>query len=239
VEGLALVGELAAGIAHEIRNPMASISGSIQMMKEGLAKDDVNSRLMDIVLREINRLNGMISDFLVFARPRDLKPQTCDLNQLVDDSLELFRNSQHWRKKVCVQTELGQDVTLHSDPEQIKQILWNLYLNAVEAMPRGGTLYVMTGLRDEGGLKRQGNGQVQILVRDTGEGFSERALAHLFTPFYTTKEKGSGLGLATVKRIVDTLRGNIQGSNHPRGGAQVTVSLPRRLSGAGALKAAA
>jgi len=229
VEGLALVGELAAGIAHEIRNPMASISGSIQMLKESLEMDDVKAKLMDIMLREINRLNTLVSDFLLFARPKPSSVQTVDLNQLILDSLELFRNSAKWTDKIRVETRFHGSMNIESDPEQIKQVLWNLFLNAVEAMKGGGVLSVSTEFVDSAEPQEAQRKLVQIIFRDTGEGFTSKALQFLFTPFFTTKEGGSGLGLAIVKRIVEGLKGRVSGKNHPDGGAEITVWLDPSL----------
>ncbi len=225
VEGLALIGELAAGIAHEIRNPMASISGSIQMLKESLDEDDVNSRLMDIMLREVNRLNHLVNDFLLFARPKPLDLQEFDLSQLTIESLELFKNSGNWTDKLRVETDFKQDIKLESDPEQIKQVLWNLFLNASEAMPNGGVVRVNADIVVGSDASKPEQKMVKITVRDSGQGFSKKALSHLFTPFFTTKEGGSGLGLATVKRIVEGLKGKVHGENHPDGGAQITILL--------------
>jgi two-component system sensor histidine kinase PilS (NtrC family) len=230
VEGLALIGELAAGIAHEIRNPMASISGSIQMLKESLEMDDVKTKLMDIMLREINRLNTLVSDFLLFARPKQSSVQTVDLNQLILDSLELFKNSAKWTEKIRVETQFHGTMNIESDPEQIKQVLWNLFLNAVEAMRGGGVLSVRTEFVNAAEPHGGGRKLAQITFRDTGEGFSSKALQFLFTPFFTTKEGGSGLGLAIVKRIVEGLKGKVSGKNHPDGGAEITVWLDPFLS---------
>jgi two-component system sensor histidine kinase PilS (NtrC family) len=227
VEGLALAGQLAAGIAHEIRNPMASISGSIQILKEGLEKDAMSSRLMDIILREVSRLNHLVSDFLLFARPKAADVQTFDLNQLIRDSLELFRNRGEWTTKVRVETAMNGPLEMKSDPEQIKQLLWNLYLNAVEAMLDGGTLHISTNMEDAKKTQRR---YAKITIRDTGNGFSKEALDNLFTPFFTTKEGGSGLGLAIVKRIVEGLRGEVHGRNHAEGGAEITLILDSCLS---------
>jgi two-component system sensor histidine kinase PilS (NtrC family) len=225
VEGLALIGELAAGIAHEIRNPMASISGSIQMLKEGLDKDDVNSRLMDIMLREVTRLNHLVNDFLLFARPKPLNWQEFDLSQLTTESLELFKNSGNWTGELRVETDFKRDIMMESDPEQMKQVLWNLFLNASEAMPNGGIVRVSADLVESRDSSEPGQKMVKIIVKDSGQGFSKKALSHLFTPFFTTKEGGSGLGLATVKRIVEGLKGKIHGENHPDGGAEITILL--------------
>jgi two-component system, NtrC family, sensor histidine kinase PilS len=230
VEGLALIGELAAGIAHEIRNPMASISGSIQMLKESLEMDDVKTKLMDIMLREINRLNTLVSDFLLFARPKQSSVLTVDLNQLILDSLELFKNSAKWTEKIRVETQFHGSMNIESDPEQIKQVLWNLFLNAVDAMRGGGVLSVRTEFVNVAEPHGGGRKMAQITFRDTGEGFSSKALQFLFTPFFTTKEGGSGLGLAIVKRIVEGLKGRVSGKNHPDGGAEITVLLDPFLS---------
>lgn len=220
VEGLALIGELAAGIAHEIRNPMASISGSIQILKEEMEKDEIKNKLMDIVLREINRLNHLVNDFLLFARPKPSNRLRFNLNQLIIESLELFKNSGKWNERMEVETRFHPETELVSDPEQVKQVLWNIFLNAVEAMPGSGVLRIDTDTIMDDSKK-----MVKVSVRDTGEGFSESALAHLFTPFFTTKEEGSGLGLAIVKRIVEGLHGFVNGANHPDGGAEITVLL--------------
>jgi two-component system sensor histidine kinase PilS (NtrC family) len=228
VEGLAIIGELAAGVAHEIRNPMASISGSIQMLAEGQKEDNVNRQLMDIVSREINRLNNLVNDFLLFARPKKANWQEFDLNHLILESLELFQNSQHWTKKTRLITDFRHDIRLESDPEQVKQVLWNLFLNAREAMPYGGSLYVTTDLYSN--EMHTDHKMVKIVVRDTGEGFNDKALSQLFIPFFTTKKGGSGLGLAIVKRIVEGLQGIITGNNHPEGGARIIILLPESHS---------
>ena len=123
--------------------------------------------------------------------------------------------------------DFKKDIILESDPEQIKQILWNLLLNACEAMPEGGMVYISADVSDNGNSSEQRQEFVKISVRDTGEGFTEKALVHLFAPFFTTKERGSGLGLATVKRIVDGLKGKITGQNHPAGGAEITILLQK------------
>ena len=230
VEGLALIGELAAGIAHEIRNPMASISGSIQMLKEGLERDEVNRRLINIILREINRLNHLVNDFLLFARPSPANIREFDLSQLIIESLELFKNSGKWNDQMKVETIINGNIKLVSDPEQIKQVLWNIFLNAVEAMPGKGSLRISAEAVEKRDIPESKKEMVKITVRDTGKGFSKNALSNLFTPFFTTKEGGSGLGLAIVKRIVEGLKGSVYGKNHPDGGAVITVLLEKKAS---------
>ena len=227
-EGLALVGEMAAAIAHEIRNPMASISGSIEVLKEGLQLDTIDSRLMAIVSREIDRLNQLIKDFLLFARPKKTKWRTFDLNQVIMASLALFKNSRRCNENISVLTHFHDSMIIESDPDQIKQILWNLFLNASDAMPGHGILDITTKWVQESPESSKKN--AVMVVRDTGNGFDENAIPKLFTPFFTTKEGGSGLGLATVKRIVDQLQGSISGGNHPEGGAEIVVILPMALN---------
>ncbi len=225
IEGLALVGELAAGIAHEIRNPMASISGSIQMLKEGMDKDAVSKRLMGIILREIDRLNHLINDFLKFARPKPFEMRKFNLNELITESLELIKNSSRWKKNIMLKTNLDRADLMVSDPEQIRQVIWNILLNAADALPEKGVLYITTrkveGESPDGTMKDM----IEIVFRDSGKGFSEKALVHMFSPFFTTKEGGSGLGLAMVKQIVEGLKGTINGRNHPEGGAEIIVRL--------------
>ena len=205
---------------------MASISGSIQMLKEGLDRDAVSSRLMDIILREINRLNLLDNDFLLFARPRSPDIQEFNLDQLIKDSLELFQNRKKWDSRIRVETDFHGIIKIESDPEQIKQVLWNLFVNASEAMPEGGLLHICTEVVHGRPVFGPNGNSVRITIRDTGEGFTQKALRHIFTPFFTTKEGGTGLGLAIVKRIVTGLKGEVYGKSLPSGGAEITILLP-------------
>jgi two-component system sensor histidine kinase PilS (NtrC family) len=229
MEDLAMVGELAAGMAHEIRNPLASISGSIQVLNDGLTKKNglSNKRLMEIVLREINRLNHLVNDFLQFARPKRMQVKTFDLNRLIAETLDLFQNSQSSSRSLAVETDLGSSIKkIKSDPEQLKQVIWNILLNAAEAMPRGGQIRVSTKkISDHDGSA--GNlDSVQITVEDNGPGIDPTAIKDIFKPFSTTKTDGSGLGLAIVKRILQSLGGEVSGENRADGGAEVRILLP-------------
>ena len=221
VRELAIIGELAAGIAHEIRNPLASISGSIQMLNRHIRDSDIQKRLMSIILREIKRLNSMIEDFLIFSRPKRLRIKKFYLNELIEEAVSLFKSSDRWNQDIKIRKEMDQDILMESDPDQIKQIFWNLFLNASDAMPDGGSLTISIRRLNSGPLP-----MVQIEIKDTGKGFSDKALSNLFVPFFTTKKGGSGLGLAIVKRIVTNLKGTIEGGNRPGGGAYVRVCLP-------------
>lgn len=228
VEGLAMTGALAAGIAHEIRNPMASISGSIQILKDDFERNDVNRRLMDIILREINRLNNLVNDFLLFARPKEADFREINLNQLIIESVELFKNSVKWNENIKITIDLKEEIILVSDPDQIKQVLWNILLNAAEAIPEGGMINISAGIYESiPDVFELAHKTVKIVISDSGKGFSEKALSNLFTPFFTTKEGGSGLGLATVNRIIGGLKGKVSGRNRPEGGAEITILLKK------------
>ena len=197
VEDLALVGELAAGIAHEIRNPMASISGSIEILKDEIMPNDLNKRLIDIIYREIERLNRLVNDFLLFARPGESKVKRISLNSLIMESLELIQNSRHWNKNIKIFTKTHPHTIIESDPDQIRQVLWNLFINAADAMETGGELYIETSPATL--PSKKGAEGIRIVIRDTGRGFDEEGFAHLFMPFFTTKKTGSGTGTCHCK----------------------------------------
>jgi two-component system sensor histidine kinase PilS (NtrC family) len=232
MEDLAMLGEMAAGIAHEIRNPLASISGSIQVLNDSLSREDalINERLMDIISREISRLNHMVNDFLQFARPQNSEIERFDLNQLITDTLLIFQNSQSWSSQLRVEKEFLTPLEIASDPRQLKQVLWNIFLNASEAMPKGGVIRVSTDKIDHADRSGTTPESVRIRVEDNGPGISPRVVKDMFKPFSTTKKGGSGLGLAIVKRIVEGLEGEVSGENLAHGGAAITIVLPPELT---------
>jgi two-component system sensor histidine kinase PilS (NtrC family) len=228
MEDLAMLGELAAGIAHEIRNPLASISGSIQVLNDSLSKEDVhiNQRLMGIILREISRLNHLVNDFLNFARPQKIEIEEFNLSQLIMDTLYIFQNSQSWAQYIDVKTKFFNSLKIRSDPQQLKQVFWNIFLNACEAMPKGGVICVSTDKLRELNGKDELIDSVIVKVEDNGPGIDPKIITDVFNPFSTTKKDGSGLGLAIVKRIVEGLGGKVSGQNLANGGAVITILLP-------------
>jgi len=228
MEDLAMLGELAAGIAHEIRNPLASISGSIQVLNDDFSKEDtpINKRLMGIILREINRLNHLVNDFLQFARPQRMEIEEFDLNQLIMDTLYIFQNSQDRYRHLDVETEFLNPLRIKSDPQQLKQVFWNIFLNACEAMPDAAKIRVSTDRFREFTRKGESTDVVMVKAEDNGPGIDPQVIKDMFRPFSTTKKGGSGLGLAIVKRIVEGLGGEISGQNLPQGGALITILLP-------------
>jgi two-component system sensor histidine kinase PilS (NtrC family) len=228
MEDLAMLGELAAGIAHEIRNPLASISGSIQVLDDSFSKEDapINKRLMGIILREISRLNHLVNDFLQFARPQKMEIEEFDLNQLIMDTLYIFQNSQDRYRHLDVETKFFSPLRVRSDPQQLKQVFWNIFLNACEAMPDAGQIRVSTDKFRGSNGKGESTDLVRVRAEDSGPGIDPKVIKDMFRPFSTTKKDGSGLGLAIVKRIVEGLGGEVSGQNLAQGGAAITILLP-------------
>jgi two-component system sensor histidine kinase PilS (NtrC family) len=217
---LAAVGEMAAGIAHEIRNPLASMSGSIQILRDDLALSPEQEQLMDIVMRESERLNTTIRSFLEYARPRRFAIARFDLRRVLQDAALLLRNSADVREAHTVDVEVPDEpIWFEADEGQIKQIVWNLATNGLRAMPDGGRL-VLGGSGDDTGAL--------ISVRDEGIGIEPEDLDGLFQPFHGTFAKGSGLGLAIVHRIVTDYQGRIRVDSAPGRGTTFLVRLPAR-----------
>jgi len=231
MEDLAMLGELAAGIAHEIRNPLASISGSIQVLNDSLSKKAtrINKRLMEIILREVSRLDHLVNDFLQFARPQRIEIEEFDLNQLIMDTLYIFQNSQNWSQNLAVETKFFSPLKINSDPQQLKQVFWNILLNACEAMPKGGFICVSTDKTKEFNGSGEYIDSVRIKVEDNGPGIDTKVIKDIFKPFSTTKKDGSGLGLAIVRRIVEGLGGKVSGQNLTGGGTAIAIILPSSI----------
>jgi two-component system sensor histidine kinase PilS (NtrC family) len=232
-EQLAAVGRLAAAMAHEIRNPLASISGSMQLLRAELVRDEGSRRLMDIVAHEVERLNTTITDFLAYARPRPLECTEVDLHKLIAGALELLRHGLPEGSAVTIHTAYEPAVPpVTADPQELRQVIWNLCLNAVEAMQYRGTLTVRTALPAPlpPSSRAPVAQEVCIEVIDTGPGMSAEVQAKMFEPFFSTKEGGTGLGLATVDRIVYNHRGRLEVDSQPGQGTTMRVYLPLRLT---------
>jgi two-component system sensor histidine kinase PilS (NtrC family) len=220
-EHLAAVGRLAAGVAHEIRNPLAAISGSIELLGRGgeAPTSDDQKQLMDIVLREVARLDALIRDLLEFARPRPPERQKLDLAANMGELKRVFEND---RKLDFGQVELvaGDAIWVEADPGQLRQVVWNLLRNAAEAAP-GAPITLSVGAD-----RSDGKSWAWVAVTDRGPGIPPDQVAHIFEPFFTTKERGTGLGLATVHRIVEAHKGRIDVESPEGGGTRVCVRLP-------------
>jgi two-component system, NtrC family, sensor histidine kinase PilS len=237
-EQLATVGRLSAAIAHEIRNPLASISGSIQLLRSELVLDASNQRLMEIVAREIERLNAIITDFLAYARPRPLQYAEVDIQKLIAGTLDLLCNGLPDGSAVTIRTEFAPDVPTQTvDPQGLQQVIWNLCLNAVEAMQYQGTLTIRTAMQ---ALLTQpypahpepptATQELIIDVVDTGPGMPPEVKERIFEPFFSTKDGGTGLGLATVDRIIYNHKGRVEIDSELGHGTTIRIHLPLCLT---------
>ncbi len=215
---MAAVGELAAGLAHEIGNPLAAISGSVQLLSRSPGDGEAQRKLVGILLKESQRLDRTIKGFLRFARPRERSSVHFDVARLLANNFELLRNSEEVSPRHRLELELDPpSAPLVADPDQISQIFWNLARNALRAMPDGGELRVSGQLRD-GGYRLQ--------VADTGRGMSEEQRANLFHPFQSFFDSGTGIGMAIVYRIVQEHGGRLDVESQPGRGSTITVVLP-------------
>ena len=225
---LAAVGEMAAGIAHEIRNPLASMSGSMQVLRQELSLSEEQAQLMDIVLRESERLNATIRSFLAYARPQKFTVARLDVGKIVQDTVRLLRNSPEVREAHVVDVQVPpQPVWYEADEDQVRQIVWNVASNGLRAMPHGGRL-LMSVERDGDSAQNE----VVLSVQDEGSGIPAEELDNLFQPFRSSFEGGTGLGLAIVHRIVSDYGGVIQVSSTVGAGTTVRVRLPVQIASA-------
>ena len=223
---LAAVGEMAAGIAHEIRNPLASMSGSIQVLRQELPLSEEQAQLMDIVLRESERLNDTIRSFLAYARPQRFAVARLDVGKVMQDTALLLRNSSDVREGHVGDVQVpAEPVWFEADEHQVKQIIWNLATNGLRAMSEGGHLRLSVTIDYASDLT---SADVVLSVEDQGCGIPGEELDGIFQPFRSSFEKGTGLGLAIVHRIVTDYNGVIQVSSTVGTGTTVRVRLPVR-----------
>jgi len=224
---LAAIGALAAGMAHEVRNPLASISGSIEILKEEIGNSPRHQQLMDIILREVGHLNSLIADFLLFAKPTvPGRKERISLNEMVEDILKVFANSPDCHPEIRLVTKFNDELSMGGDPQPIKQVFWNLFINAAQAMPRGGELRVeLRRLSSPSPLLGEPNCG-EITVSDTGCGIGEKEIDKIFDPFFSTKEKGTGLGLSIVHSIVESYGGRVTVRSQVDRGTTFTIILP-------------
>ncbi len=224
VEKMAYMGEMAAGLAHEIRNPLASLMGSIQLLKEELRYDPDHRRLMDIVLRETDRLGTLVNDFLFFARPPAGKPEILPLKEAIEEIVRLFEKDAKHADRINLKKVLASDVHISMDPTHLRQVLWNLLLNAAEAVSRGGLVEIHT-------VPIKNNG-VSVHVKDNGCGISAEVVQSIFDPFFTTKPDGTGLGLSIVHRILESYGSRLDVQSIASGGTIFSFALQRSGKGA-------
>jgi signal transduction histidine kinase len=223
-ERLAAVGELAARVAHGIRNPLSAISNSTGVLRRDLDLEGDDRRLLEVVYNESQRLADMVTDFLKFARPRPPHKSPQALGEILDDLILLLTEDQRVKNRVAIEKSYEEDLPLvEADEAQIRDALWNLLVNGVEGMPQGGSLHV--SLR--GNMKPEPS-SLEIAIADTGVGIQSEEKEKVFQPFHTTKAEGTGLGLAIVQRVVEGHRGSIELESAPGQGCTFTVHLPLR-----------
>lgn len=221
---LALIGEMAAGLAHEMRNPLASITGSIQLLSQATNLAETDRRLMQIILRGKDHLDNFVRDFLLLAKPIPLVRETVDVNEVADETLEQLAMSSESKTHVKVLKIFSSGNHAFANRDQIRHIIQNLILNAMQAIDDHGTISVeikTIKLEDR-------KSYAEIKVTDDGCGIEEKDIHSVFEPFFTNKEKGTGLGLAIVSRIVDGYGGKIRIVSRIDQGTSITVCLPEK-----------
>ncbi|OGQ17529.1 MAG: hypothetical protein A3B70_02815 [Deltaproteobacteria bacterium RIFCSPHIGHO2_02_FULL_40_11] len=217
-EKLAAVGKLAAGIAHEIRNPLASMSGSIEMLSHELEVSPENKKLMNIILKETDRLNKLVNEFLDYVRPEDQKMKECNVYEILEDTLTAMSMQKNKNPKIKINFEPDQkDLKILGNKEKLKQVFWNLLINATQAIEDGGTVTVRTHTTTQ---------DLKIDISDTGCGILEDDIPKIFDPFFTTKSKGTGLGLSVVHKIIEAHHGRITVFSTPEKGTTFSINLP-------------
>ena len=215
---MAALGQMAAGLAHEVGNPLAAISGSVQMLSKSVEGGSMQAKLLGITLKESQRLDRTVKAFLQFARPRERDLKEIDVARVLADDVTLLKNSSELLPQHEIELDLQPEpAMIVADRDQISQLFWNLARNSLQAMPSGGTLSIK-GRLDET--------RYRIEVRDNGKGMSDQERAELFQPFKTFFGKGTGLGMAIVYRIVEEHQGNIEVDSRPGWGTVITVDLP-------------
>lgn len=222
-ERLASIGELAASIAHEIRNPLGAISNSVCMLKRDLSLKGDDQKLFEMVVEETDRLNSIITNFLTFAHPAAYHFVRSNILEIIDETLFLLEQDARFHDEIKIVKIYGNDIPMiYVDRNWIRKVFWNLFVNSIDAMPRGGKIFVRVRK-----LKIPDKNEIEIVIADTGLGISPEIIRKIFEPFFTTKKsKGTGLGLSIVHRIVDNHGGVIDVKSKPNKGTIFTIRLP-------------
>lgn len=220
-EKLAAIGGLAAGVAHEIRNPLSSIKGIASYFKNKFDEDSSDKEMASVMIHEVDRLNRVISELLEFARPTDIKLKETDVNSLIEHSVRLIEKEAS-TKNIEIKLDLSQQpLPADIDSDRFSQCLLNLYLNSLQAMEKGGQLNIKNSIADDN--------HIIIEIKDTGSGIKTENLNKIFDPYYTTKTKGTGLGLAIVHKIIEAHKGNIRVRSVTGQGTTFIISIPAKM----------
>ncbi len=219
VERMAAMDEVISGIAHEIKNPLASLSGSIQLLREDTRSGSYEDKLMQIILRETDRLKNIVNDIRLFSKPHTGNAVEIKMADMIEETVRLFLNDPEWKPSIHLQLNLDRDITLFFDPAHFTQILWNLLKNAVQSIKEKGEITIR--------LQSSRNNNVYLTVEDTGMGILPKDSSHIFDPFFTTKPEGTGLGLSILHRLIDANNGMIDFESTPGKGTIFTVVFSR------------
>ena len=207
VEKMAAMDEMISGIAHEIKNPLASLSGSIQLLRDEIQPDGENAKLMQIILRETDRLKQIVNDIRLISKPGRANAKKVNMERAIEDVKILFLNTPDWKSRIRLITKLEKDMTIFIDPVHLQQILWNLVKNAAESINGDGKITIT--------LNSPRNKKIYLTIQDTGQGIDPEQAPHIFDPFYTTKHEGTGLGLSIIHRIIVAYDGMIDFESVP------------------------
>ncbi len=216
VEKLAAMDEMISGIAHEIKNPLASLSGSIQLLREDSAPGSYEDKLMQIILRETERLRNIVDDIRLFSKPHTENAVEIRMADKIEETINLLIHDPEWKPDIRLHLKLDREITFTMDPTHFTQILWNLLKNAVQAIRKDqGEITVI--------LQSSRNNRVYLIVKDTGEGIPQERTHQIFDPFFTTKTDGTGLGLSIIHRLIDAYNGIIDFESIPGKGTVFTI----------------
>ncbi|AGL00271.1 two-component system sensor histidine kinase NtrB [Desulfoscipio gibsoniae] len=217
-EKLAILGQMAAGMVHEIRNPLTAISGFLQLLQKYL-KGTPKEEYVTLTLNELKHVNSLISDFLKLSKPGFSKRTQCSISKIITDVVMLVE-SEAFLRKLDINVDIATDIpAIVGDSDQLKQVFLNIFKNAFDALPHGGKISLQTSWDRHQEC-------VQVIIKDTGTGMDEQTIASIFDPFFTTKESGTGLGMFIIKKIIDNHGGRIEVQSEQEKGTTVTVLLP-------------
>jgi len=226
-ERLAALGQMVASVSHEIKNPLGIIRSTAELLSEKSSSDEVQAKLSNIIVEESGRLNEVVTEFLDFARPQEPHFRDCRLEEIIQRNLAFLKSELDKRGiEIKNGTLKSKSFTIEADPEQLYRAFLNIFINAIQSIGDGGQVSV--DIKEEGALYR-------IEIIDTGSGISPENLSKIFNPFFTTKDKGSGLGLSIVRKIIEIHKGTVWIESEQGVGTRVFVALPRRQDGGGSM----
>lgn len=226
-ERLSALGELTAGLAHEIKNPLGAIKGVTEILKEDFPLDSERQEFMEILLKEVDRLNAVVEKFLKLSKPLPQKPQRVEINSLIQQMVLLVKKEAE-NRRISIEQDLAVlEEPCQLDAEQMRQVMLNIMLNSIQAMPEGGNLRINTRIMEEEDGHSL-NRWLHLIFIDNGIGIPPENLEKIFNPFFTTKPNGTGLGLPITYKIIRNLTGRIEVQSEPGKGTQVTVIIPLR-----------